>query len=427
MSHSKFPIRTGVYVSCALLLISSIYLTRYTQQSILRQKICKKGRIETDVEIVRRPLEKKGSFLYEDAQFRYIFSQSFHPSIGEQFDVIGTIVDTVQCQNIDKITLKIQRFIRVKNQRDSVSVLPIKLFVLLEKFQTSSESSLSRYLNPQELSIFYGVLLGKKIDSASETGVLFLTAGLVHILVASGTNVALFAGLTHALMRKIFSRNLSNYLALISVFAYAVFIGLQPPILRAVIMYVLVIVAESSGRPKAGLVTLLWTVSIMLIYRPFLIYSLSFQLTVAATLGMLLAPPAEGNNKIRSYIESTFATSFIIFLFTTPLLIASTGTVNLITIFSSISVLWIVPILTVIGFPLILLSVLVPSLVVLFLSIPTVILMKIFVGLINIFSTFPYAVVEVSQPTTIGLVCYYGVLALYHFFSSSREKQSLLR
>lgn len=421
--YSYFPL----YLIATLFLFSSIYFLRYTRYMDLRHKTCESGRIEQNVEIVRRPLEKVSSVTYDTGQFRYIFSRNFHPRVGESYRVIGTVTDAVQCENSDKIMLKVQHIEPLLKEDDSVSILHADFFVFLDKLQTSSENTLSRFLSVQQRQLLFGILLGKKIDPGSDLSQTFLTAGVVHVIVASGTNVALFAGLTHAVMRQIFSRKISFLAAFICVLMYAVYMGFAPPILRAVIMFFLVQMATQIGRPYSGILVLAWTIGIMLIYQPFLIYSLSFLLTVAATLGMIVAPVRTSANELYTYIDSTLFTSLSIFFFTIPLLIAAVGTVNLITIVSSIATLWIVPVLTLVGFPLLVLSVGAPPLFLMILAFPTVILLELFAGIINLFAAFPYAQVEVTPPTTMGLIVYYSVLLAYSFISSSSISKELLR
>jgi ComEC/Rec2-related protein len=419
MSAFKKQAHFSLYVLAIIILFSSIYLARYTRYTYLRQKVCQMGTIEQNVGIIRRPLEKVTSTTYDDGEFRYIFSRNFHPRVGDSYKVIGAINDAVQCKNSDKIVLKVQHIEPIEKVIDSVSFLHAQFFIFLDRLQTSSEVSLSRFLSVQQRQLLFGILLGKKIDPGSELSQTFLTAGVVHVIVASGTNVALFAGLAHAVMRQIFSRKMSFIAAFIFVFTYAVFMGFQPPILRAVIMFFLVQLTLLIGRPHSGILVLAWTVGIMLIYQPFLIYSLSFQLTVAATLGILLAPVRQQANELYTYIDSTFFTSLVIFFFTLPLLIVTIGTVNLITIISSIATLWIVPVLTLVGFPLLVLSVVTPPLFLMIIAVPSVILLELFSGIINLFSSFPYAQIEVSPPSAIGLIGYYGCLLAHYWLSSS--------
>ena len=116
--------------------------------------------------------------------------------------------------------------------------------------------------------------------------------GTTHLVVVSGQNVALLLGTAVALLTAVMSRRRAALLALVLLPGYVVLVGLDPPVVRAAIMAVGIAVAAVSGRRTPGWVYLLYAGALMLAVDPLLARDAAFQLSMSATVGvMLLAPP----------------------------------------------------------------------------------------------------------------------------------------
>lgn len=115
-------------------------------------------------------------------------------------------------------------------------------------------------------------------------------AGLAHLLAVSGLHVALLAGLVFMLSAPL-SRRLRPLLAIAAAGAYLAAVGPRPSILRATSMAAIVLLALALERPPALRNALAATVLLMVACSPPLVDRLSFRLSVAATLGILLLAP----------------------------------------------------------------------------------------------------------------------------------------
>ena len=121
----------------------------------------------------------------------------------------------------------------------------------------------------------------------------FRAAGLSHVLVASGTQVAAIAVFLLCIARLGWLRGAGLALLVVpGVLVYALVAGGAPSIWRASAGAILLVVALVCGRQVDGLS--LWGAAMgtFLLVDPALAWSLSFQLTFAATWGLLCLTPA---------------------------------------------------------------------------------------------------------------------------------------
>jgi competence protein ComEC len=116
-------------------------------------------------------------------------------------------------------------------------------------------------------------------------------AGVYHLMSVSGVHLALVAGGVWLLGFRL-PRPLRLLLMLASILLYLLLVGPLPALLRSAVMAVLAVLALLAERPPAAANALGWAVILLLLDRPDLALSPGFQLTVSATVGLLLLAPA---------------------------------------------------------------------------------------------------------------------------------------
>jgi competence protein ComEC len=153
-------------------------------------------------------------------------------------------------------------------------------------------AALKRSLPEPEASLAQGVLLGRRAALPPDLRAAMDAAGLSHLLAASGQNVALLAALAVGLLGWALGRRWAGLIALGAIAAYALLVGGQPPVVRAAIMAGLYVLARLVGRPGGGLLPLLLTAAVMTAHSPQAVQEVSFQLSFASTLGLMLLSPS---------------------------------------------------------------------------------------------------------------------------------------
>ncbi len=145
-----------------------------------------------------------------------------------------------------------------------------------------------------EQALFDGFVLGDASGQSAFQHADFQASGLMHLLVASGENVAFLLTLAGPLLVRIGLR--ARWLLTGALLAtYALVTGLEPSVLRAATMAAVATGAAGLGRPVRSWRTLAIAVTALLVADPFLVHSVAFLLSVGASAGILaLARPVAG-------------------------------------------------------------------------------------------------------------------------------------
>jgi len=136
----------------------------------------------------------------------------------------------------------------------------------------------------------------------------FRAAGLTHLLVASGTQVSLMVLMILGLFKVLGLRRfpvLLFLLLLILLAVYALLVGGAASIWRAFIAGICVALALLLGRPIDMLSLWCFAAAALLSIDPLQIFDLSFQLTFAATFGLIVIAPA-----ILKFIQDRYKSTF---------------------------------------------------------------------------------------------------------------------
>ena len=153
------------------------------------------------------------------------------------------------------------------------------------KFREKISQNISELLPAREATLLTGTVLGVDTISRQFRDELIKT-GTIHVVVVSGQNLSIVAGIFLALARYV-GRRKSMILAIFAVFAYAFLTGFEPPVIRASIMVLVSALAVFLGREADVLWSLVLAAIIIILVWPQALFEISFQLTFAATLGIV--------------------------------------------------------------------------------------------------------------------------------------------
>lgn len=134
-----------------------------------------------------------------------------------------------------------------------------------------------------------GILFGGSQGLSQDMKGDFSKTGLSHVMAASGYNVSIFSQiLLLLLMRSTLGRRRAIIVSGLLVILYIFLAGATPPVIRAGIMGVTVMLGTWMGRtPHAGNLLLL-SAFLMMIFNPHLVTDVGFQLSFGATAGLML-------------------------------------------------------------------------------------------------------------------------------------------
>jgi len=214
---------------------------------------------------------------------------------------------------------------------------------------------MQKALPEPEGALLAGLLLGEKQSLGDTITDAFRNSGVVHIIVLSGYNVALVINSVLFVAVRIFPRLVAYSFAGVFVLGFAVMTGGSETTVRATIMAILMMIATVLHRPSVALRALAVAGASMAVWNPLLVlYDLSYQLSMVATLGLIIFSPyiqskirfVPASFGLREIVATTLATQITVL----PILILSIGVVSLVFLPANVLVLPLVPIAMFVGF-----------------------------------------------------------------------------
>ena len=157
----------------------------------------------------------------------------------------------------------------------------------LERVRRTSADLLAKALPQPQAGLATGLLVGLRDQLARDVSDDFRAAGLSHIVAISGSHLALLAAIAGSLLGRL-SRRRRSIIVLALIWVYSLLAGGGPAVFRASVMATVVIAARESGRAGQARGALALTASAMLLADPSAIGDAGFQLSLAATAGLLV-------------------------------------------------------------------------------------------------------------------------------------------
>lgn len=225
---------------------------------------------------------------------------------------------------------------------------------ILAVFKSIRQKIISAYklaLPPREAGLMAGIVIGADDGLNSEFKNELKRSGMLHVVVASGSNVVFISGIVFGFIGNTVKRKFSISITITLIFLYALLTGFDPPIVRASIMASFGFAALAFGRQKIALFSLFFSAWLMLMISPKLISDIGFQLSFSATLGIMLFQKAVFalSRLIPTLLKEDFTTTLAAQIGALPFLLVSFGEVNMLSIFINVLLLWTVPIIMIFG------------------------------------------------------------------------------
>ncbi len=212
--------------------------------------------------------------------------------------------------------------------KQGIHVEPVEDKFFLRKMaeiRASYRKGMESVMPRQDAAAIFAMLFGGYAGMRPELVEAFTATGLVHILSVSGSHISLVAA-TIAWLGSFFRlpKPVQAVLVMGVIVMYCVLAGCVPPVIRSGIMGGLAFLAVALEREKDAKRILLLTGIGMLLASPLLLFHISFQLSFAATAGLLyLAQPLRQWLKDRNlpeFLAGSFAITLSAQVFALPLM-----------------------------------------------------------------------------------------------------------
>ena len=204
-------------------------------------------------------------------------------------------------------------------------------------------------------SLIPGLILGDTALQSAEFTSKMRRVGFSHLTAVSGANFALVAGFILWLMQ-FFLKNIKSRLwvtGLVLLF-FIILVRPTPSVLRAAVMALVLLIAKYRGDRSLGLPALGAAIATLILLDPFQAIDPGFALSVLATSGILLLSPKLTDlliTKLRWKVAAeAVAIPISATVFCTPVIVALSGQLSLITILANVLASPVIAPITVIGF-----------------------------------------------------------------------------
>lgn len=221
-------------------------------------------------------------------------------------------------------------------------------------------------------------------------------------------------------------RSQAFYLTITFMLFFIMLTGGQPSAIRAGIMGGLFLLGSYIGRMNISLRALVFAGTIMLAFNPLLLLGdVGFQLSFLAVFGIISFAPFLNHvfGKLPNpwHLREILAMTIAAQVFTLPILIYNFGQVSLVSVLTNILIVPILPFLIALGFLFLLVGTIFSSFAFL-LSLPVSFLLHYVTSVVNLFSQFPFAALQIEHLSPIWLMLFYIPLGIFLWKFRSRQE-----
>ncbi|MFT8870982.1 MAG: DNA internalization-related competence protein ComEC/Rec2 [Sporolactobacillus sp.] len=192
----------------------------------------------------------------------------------------------------------------------------------LKRFRQTEVAAIHRLFSAQTAAVAASLIYGDDREMDEELAEAYQYLGLVHLLVVSGSHIAVVFGvLSYLLKRAGCTRENVSLICMVLIPLYVLLTGAEPSIVRAGLTACLFFFARLvSGKPPPASDLLSISCLLMLFADPKVIFDLGFQLSFAVTFALILTGP-NVIAKYHSVLMRLFAVALISELAAFPILI----------------------------------------------------------------------------------------------------------
>lgn len=276
----------------------------------------------------------------------------------------------------------------------------------------------SKYLKSPNLEILGGIVFGD--DAVAPPDYIrtsFINSGLLHILAASGMNVAFiftFWFLILKLLKVPYKPRVLSGMFIIVLYTFMT--GLGPSVVRAALMLLFVLAGKLIDRDAHSISLLSLVAVLMLIYNPAYINNVSFQLSFLVTFGLLTTANiiSQKLDKIPDWIKAPVIIPIVAQIWIAPIQMFYFNTFSLYSVLANISTVSLLSVISFGGFVSSVLAIFKPiaDFACLIVDFFMNYLLNILVWISDFFANLPHCLLQTTHPSLVQVTLYYVMLIL---------------
>ena len=228
--------------------------------------------------------------------------------------------------------------------------------------------------------------------------------GVSHLFSISGMHISLFASIILYILKRISYNNYYNYsIVILFLISYTLLVGSTPSVIRSLTMYILFAINKVFNLRIKSIDIMCIVLIILLSINPFYLYNISFQYSYIISFSLVLF--SYKLKKVKNTILKSLYTSLISFLVSFPICIYNFYQVNILSIILNI---FLIPLVSIIIFPLSLISFIIPKI-----SYILNIFINIMESISLLLSKYQIGIISFSKPSTLMIISYYIFILLF--------------
>lgn len=146
-----------------------------------------------------------------------------------------------------------------------------------------------------ELAVVNALLLGQRQHLTSELQQSYIGAGAIHILAISGLHIGIILLILSAVFKPLHyfkhGKLAASIIIITILWLYAIIAGLSPSVVRAVAMFTAIAIAMQVNRPSSTYKTLVISMFFLLLFNPYYLFEVGFQLSYLAVFSIVWIQP----------------------------------------------------------------------------------------------------------------------------------------
>ena len=299
----------------------------------------------------------------------------------------------------------------------------------IHNIQKYIRDTINGTLTDEEGNLLLAILLGDKDKLSEDIQESFKTSNLSHMLAVSGAHVSyIILGLTYVLQNSIIGKKNGKIVCIIFLLAFMAITNFTPSVTRACIMAILTLFSSIIYRKSDVYTNISVAALITLIFNPYSLLDLGFQLSYGGTIGIIIfikrIQEKKSNSKVINYIKQMALVSIYANIIIIPIMMYHFNTVSFTFIISNIMASPILGIIVITGFLFIIASITVKPLTRL-IAIFIKPILSILIKISQICSKLPFSNILVVTPYMFNVISYYAII-LYCIKSKKNNKCKII-
>lgn len=299
----------------------------------------------------------------------------------------------------------------------------------IHNIQKYIKDTINGTLTDEEGNLLLAILLGDKDKLSEDIQESFKTSNLSHMLAVSGAHVSyIILGLTYVLQNSIIGKKNGKIVCIFFLLVFMAITNFTPSVTRACIMAILTLFSSIIYRKSDVYTNISVAALITLIFNPYSLLDLGFQLSYGGTIGIIIfikrIQEKKSNSKVINYIKQMALVSIYANIIIIPIMMYHFNTVSFTFIISNIMASPILGIIVITGFLFIIASITVKPLTRL-IAIFIKPILSILIKISQICSKLPFSNILVVTPYMFNVISYYAII-LYCIKSKKNNKFKII-